>query len=285
MKIYIIIPTYNRRQLLKQCLKSLNNQTCQNFQVLVVVDGSTDGTLEMLKNEYQAVDFIIGNGNWWWTKSVNEGIKNAIKENPTHILLLNDDVVLPDNYIQEIYKAIDENKTNVLINVAAKDIHTKDWSYLGLEKNWSNPLKSISYLNTYKSDPPKYIESSLLYGRGLIVPVSVFSEIGFFDEKSFPQAMADSDFSLRAKRAGYTLIITTMAYLYSHTKENDRKHFESNYSFKNFFLRLISIRSSSNLIYLLKYNYRHCPKKYFFQYSIINFVAVIGGYFLRWFKK
>jgi GT2 family glycosyltransferase len=282
MKLQVIIPTYNRRNLLKGCLASLKNQTVPPDKILVVVDGSTDGTLKMLEKDFPDLDILKGNGEWWWSKSVNNGIKQTLNNAVTHFLLLNDDTLFPLEFFEELLQVISENQGKTLINIAAKDIKNHEWSYLGVKKSWKNPFKSVDFKEIYLSSPPKYINVSSLVGRGLIIPSFAINDVGFFDEKNFPQAIADSDFSLRASKKGYSLVVATKPYLFSYTKETSRKHYEKTYNIRNMFKRLFAKKSSSNLIYLFKYNLRHCPKKYLIQYTIINFSAVFGGYIRRW---
>ncbi len=102
IKISVIIPTFNRQQYLKTLLTQLDNQklgTEIEICIIVVNDGSSDGTSEMLINEFRHVITVSGNGNWWWTRCVNEGIKMAINLSTDFILLLNDDNEIKDDYI------------------------------------------------------------------------------------------------------------------------------------------------------------------------------------------
>jgi GT2 family glycosyltransferase len=75
-KIGAIIPTFNRAASLKTILACLKQQTLSVIPI-VVVDGSTDGTLEMLAADFPSAIVVRGDGNWWYTRSINEGIKKA----------------------------------------------------------------------------------------------------------------------------------------------------------------------------------------------------------------
>lgn len=68
IKISVTIPTFNRKDYLKILLFQLENQKLNvniNLNIIVVNDGSTDGTSEMLTKELPHVTMILGNGNWW----------------------------------------------------------------------------------------------------------------------------------------------------------------------------------------------------------------------------
>ncbi len=98
----IVIPVDNRKEFTHQCLLSLYNQTNKNFFVVVINDGSTDGTGKMIKDKFPDIILINGDGNLWWTKAINIGIKYALKYNAKYILTLNDDTVLKEDYIEKM---------------------------------------------------------------------------------------------------------------------------------------------------------------------------------------
>jgi GT2 family glycosyltransferase len=92
-----------------------------------------------------------------------------------------------------------------------------------------------------------YIDSDLLPGRGVLIPISAFLKIGLYDAKKFPHYTADADFSLRARQAGYKLVISPDSIVHSHYKETNlfgrHKSRNLNYWYQFFF----SIRSSCNV--------------------------------------
>jgi glycosyltransferase involved in cell wall biosynthesis len=58
LRVSIIVVNWNRRELLRSCLKSLENQTLQEFEIIVVDNGSSDGSVEMLEREYSHIRLI-----------------------------------------------------------------------------------------------------------------------------------------------------------------------------------------------------------------------------------
>lgn len=283
--IVVIIPTFNRREYLRVLLSQLFNQNGNNLlEIVVVVAGSTDGTLEMLQDEFPEVHVVKGTAEWWWTKSINTGIRFVSNCNPKYVLLLNDDVELPNDYLESIIKATNENP-KCLIGSASKDLKNKEFNYIGIKRDWKKVWSKPLVYSYDLKNLPEHILVNQLPGRGLLIPNEVFSKIGFFDEKNFPQAIADADFSIRANKAGYNLIVSTRAYLFSYVEEGPNKFYESKYCISNFIKRLYEKRSNQNLYYLFKFNYRHCPGKWFISYTTINFIAIILGYLKRWIKQ
>src|ERR1044071_9943972 len=97
--IYIIIPVHNRLEATRRCLESLRNQMFTRFQILLVDDGSTDGTSEFVKENYPDVMLLTGDGNLWWTGAINLGIRYALLRGSANdaVLVINNDVeVYPD---------------------------------------------------------------------------------------------------------------------------------------------------------------------------------------------
>src|SRR5882672_5699501 len=101
-----VIPTFNRKESLRKCLQCLKAQvrgdTPWSLVIIAVVDGSTDGTIDMLEKEFPDVEVVTGNGNWWYTKCINEGVKRAKALHCSLVLTLNDDLTFNPDYISLI---------------------------------------------------------------------------------------------------------------------------------------------------------------------------------------
>ena len=87
-RVEIITPVHNRRDITLQCLKSLAriNSNALDIHIIIVDDGSTDGTSEAISANYPQVEIIKGDGNLWFTAGTNRGIEAALKHNPDYIL-------------------------------------------------------------------------------------------------------------------------------------------------------------------------------------------------------
>ena len=95
----IIIPNYNGLKFMDECIRSLNAQTYPNFRTLVVDNGSTDGSVEWLK-EHQ-IDTIFLPENTGFSGAVNVGIKAA---DTPYVLLLNNDVRVDEYFVAEMVR-------------------------------------------------------------------------------------------------------------------------------------------------------------------------------------
>ena len=78
--IYIIIPVHNRKALTLVCLENLKtNVDLQKYQVIVVVDGSSDRTAEEVAENYPEVTILEGDGNLWWTGAIFHSVQIRLK--------------------------------------------------------------------------------------------------------------------------------------------------------------------------------------------------------------
>src|SRR3990167_8624780 len=103
MKVSVVIPNWNGRELLGDCLSSLRAQT-QKCQVIVVDNGSTDNSVEYIKNEFPEVEIIQLDKNYGFTGGVNPGIKKAMLGDAQFVALLNNDAQADKNWLASLLK-------------------------------------------------------------------------------------------------------------------------------------------------------------------------------------
>ena len=101
-KLFIVIPVHNRVQLTQGCLLSLRRQTRNDFKVVVIDDGSTDGTSEMVSSSFPESLLLRGDGNLWWTGATNLGVRHALDWGATYLMTLNDDVIATEDFVEKM---------------------------------------------------------------------------------------------------------------------------------------------------------------------------------------
>lgn len=228
--IYIVIPVFNRMNFTVNCLRSLLKQQNQSFTIIVVDDGSTDGTKEYLNSHFPEVVVLQGDGNLWWTGATNLGVKRALQlsnSQDDYVLTLNNDLEVKEDYLQELLTAAKRNPGSLIGSVSVDINHPDTIHFAGTLWNaktakYRSPLnKNIFYQSLVESSDT--VVTDLLPGRGVLIPISLFKQIGIYDLASFPHYMADEDFSLRAKAAQFKLLIATRAVVYNHVNETGLK--------------------------------------------------------------
>src|SRR4051812_39558360 len=98
----IVIPVHNRLRFTRECLDSLENNTVRADKIIIVDDGSTDGTKDVLNQWYPDVDVIRGDGNLFWTAAINLGISHALHLGADMVMTLNNDTIASRTFIEKM---------------------------------------------------------------------------------------------------------------------------------------------------------------------------------------
>ena len=108
-KIAVLIPVYNHLEYTKTCVKTLKDLMTEyvftgiRLTVVVIDDGSTDGTGEWLGKNYPGVIVLRGDGDLWWSGAVNLGARYAIETlHSDYLLLWNNDIIAAQRYFKEL---------------------------------------------------------------------------------------------------------------------------------------------------------------------------------------
>jgi len=216
--VYVVTPVFNSKAHTLAFLKTVYKNDYSNFTVVIVDDGSSDGSEKAIKKAYPKTVVLKGNGSLWWSRSTNKGVEYALKNNADYILTVNNDVEVKQDWITELVKcALAHPKSLIGTTIYYKKNKSKVW-YFGADFN----LKTGDLYHI--EDEPKageVRESKWLTGMGVLIPAEAYKKVGMYDAKSFPQYFADADFSLRAAGKGYKLLVSSKAILYNDT-DNDR---------------------------------------------------------------
>lgn len=278
--IYIIIPVHNRKEFTRDCLESLRRQTYKSFVVVLVDDGSTDGTVEMVEKMFPEVKILSGDGTLFWTASINLGIRYALENNAEFILTLNNDTIAFDDFLEKmIYWA--KKTPGALLGALAIDHQTKKPVYGGSIINWkiNKTMNLIDHVNPLQQ---KGLHEVTHYpGRGLLVPAYIFTKIGLFDEIALPHYYADYDFTHLAIRKGFKVFSNYDAKLYIYPEESGDFANRKKKSLRNYKNHLFSIKGGGNLKNFTKYTFRNCPTFYVPIFLLIGYFRRIFGYLIK----
>lgn len=186
MKVSIIIPVYNGEKFIRECIESALNQNYNDYEIIIVDDGSTDSTLDIL-TQIEGITVLIKN-NGGTASALNIGIKNARGQ---WIKWLSADDILHVDYLKTIMNDPDPEK----IYYTNYRIIDKDGNHI---RDFIEPIERNLRTNKEQFDElMKYF-----YGNGSssLIHKSVFEKIGMFDDKL--RHSEDYDFWLRASKNG-----------------------------------------------------------------------------------
>lgn len=201
MKTTVIIPNYNGKEYLRQCLLSLTKCRPADFHILVVDNGSTDGSVEVLKEEFPQVEMVLLSENTGFAPAVNRGLERT--KTPYGLLLNNDTTVEPD-FVQRMEEAMEAHKD--AFSVSAKMLMMQDNSLLDgagdlyCALGWAFALGKGKIASENYTKPARIFSSC---GGAVIYRMELFEEVGLFDENHFAY-LEDVDLGYRARIAGYS---------------------------------------------------------------------------------
>jgi GT2 family glycosyltransferase len=280
--IDIVIPVFNRASFTRDCLLSLKNQSFKDYRVIVVDDGSTDDTPQMLASGFPEVTVLRTKGDLFWTASVNLGIRHALDRGADWIMTLNNDTVASDSFLTGMARWIREKPSAIFGSLAVEEstgriayggarIRWWDASYLPLKPGGKELAGCRQGIHRVDHFP----------GRGLLIPREVFESIGLFDERRFPHYMADFEFTYRAHRKGYELYCNYDAVLYTYPEESgDRKNRQEK-AVRKYLNHLFSIKGGGNLLNFTRFALRHCPPAVLAPHLAAGYIKRVVGYWVK----
>lgn len=207
----IVIPNWNGRRMLEICLPSLYNQSFDNFTVIVVDNGSTDGSVDYLRTNYSQVVVVELQENCGFSAAVNRGIEAGRRE---WVLLLNNDVEMAPNCLGCLsLQAVSEPQIRMF---ALKMLSYTDRTVL--DGAGDGVLRGgVGYrFGTLEPDSEKYNLKREVFGAcagAALYHRTLFTNVGLFDEEFFAY-LEDVDFNLRAARAGIRCCYVPEAVVY-----------------------------------------------------------------------
>lgn len=239
--VYVVTPVFNRKALTQRFLGCLALQSYPNVQAVIVDDGSTDGTGEMIREKFPDTVVIQGTGDLWWTGGTNAGLEYVLGNatDQDYVLIINDDLEFDPDYITQLVNFASTNP-RTLVGSVVVDIEKPGviWDG-GRMTNWFTAKDRILYQGRLLSDFPANHEEevSQLTGRGMLAPVTVFKEVGLYDARHFKHR-GDTELPVRASLRGYKQVVFYGALVKSHvgnTFEFDIKDVYHLSDFKRYF--------------------------------------------------
>ncbi len=220
IRVEVVTPVHDRRDETLQCLRSIHrsNLPSIDLHIIVVDDGSTDGTADAIRSDYPETEIVKGDGTLWYTAGTNRGLSAALKHDPEYILAINNDQIFDENCILEMVSCAEKHPRSVIGSLLL---------------NWDTPhrlfqvsprfeLLSGGFRHWYKQTiwtiPEKPWEVEIIVGNCVLYPATAVREVGLMDEESLVQ-YGDAEYTPRMRRSGWKLLIEPKARVFC--KPND----------------------------------------------------------------
>jgi len=199
MRASIIIPTFDRLDLLQACVASIREHTESEYEIVVVDNGSRDGTIDWCAAEKLA--FVSLPANAGFPTACNKGLRLATGD--TLVLLNNDTIVTArwlDNLLAALYSSPSVGMVGPVANYCSGKQQVK-YSYDSFEE-----FQRIA-AEVNRSNPEKWTKTDRLVGFCLAFRREVMERIGLLDERFAPGHFEDDDYCLRARLENFELLI------------------------------------------------------------------------------
>ena len=261
-KSTVVIPNYNGIKYIEACLESLFTGTEKNFEVIVVDNASSDGSIDIVREKFPQVQIIQNDENTGFCKAVNQGIKASRTQ---YVILLNNDTRVDLAFVHELEKAIDKDKNIFSVSAKMISLYEKDklddagdfYCALG----WAFARGKGKKPDTYNKECDIFAAcgGASIYRRELLIS----DKVGLFDENHFAY-LEDIDIGYRARLCGYKNKFAPKAIVYHAGSATSGSRYNT------FKTRL----ASRNSIYII---YKNMP----FLQIIINFPFLLIGFMIK----
>lgn len=250
-KVYILLPVHNRRVITEKFIDCLVAQSYSDYHLVLIDDGSTDGTSEMVNSKIGNLTILRGVGNWWWAGSLQQGIdwlkKNGVDDQDI-VVFMNDDIIFEYDFFQTALRILDQQVGMLLPQVLNKKTGLVEET--GVEAD----LKKLTFRPATSPDAINCLPT-----RGLFMRMSELRKVGDFYPRLLPHYLSDYEFTIRANRMGVHLMTSPKLLISFDEETTGFRNFEGLSMFE-FVRRYFSIKSAANPVYWTTFILLTSPK-------------------------
>lgn len=277
MKTAVIIPNYNGKRFLDPCMSALSGQTYRDFRVIIVDNGSTDGSVEKIRSyeEKGLCESVLLPENTGFSGAVNAGIEHALKmpAPPEYIVLLNNDTEANSGYLASMAGLLEADGRKTIGAVSPRMLSMADHSLIDSAGDgyavcgWAFQRGVGRKVSSRKFDGVTGVFSACagaaMYRTEALQKIR-FSDGDYFDLRHFAY-LEDVDVSFRMRSEGYRIVYDPGSVVY---------HYGSGTSgsrYNEFKVRL----AARNNVYL---NWKNQPVLML----LLNLPAITAGLLVKW---
>lgn len=188
----IVIPVHNRKAHTLHCLAGLRwCMDLPDWKVVVVDDGSNDGTSEEVAIQFPQVDLVFGDGNLYWTGGILKGMRRGIELGATAFVWLNDDTETSEASLRRLSKRVDSHPNEMV--GASPWVNESPMAF--------SSLRGIGVA----ANPGERQKVDVLAGFLVAFSIAVVRKIGLPDAEGYPHYAGDSEYTRRAQNSGIEL--------------------------------------------------------------------------------
>jgi GT2 family glycosyltransferase len=211
--IHAVTLNWNRKQDTLDCLASVLAMEPRPTEVILVDNGSSDGTPRAVAEHFPQVRVIANEKNLGFAGGINVGLRAALDAGAAYILMLNNDTLVSQDLLDLLVTTAEEDQRIGIVTpkILYTDPPDRIWYAGGKRRRW---WPGFSFPGYGKRDAARYSrrrDVELATGCGLLVRAAALRKVGLFDEASFFMYHEDLDLSERIRRAGYRIVYEPQA--------------------------------------------------------------------------
>lgn len=196
--IYVLLPVHNRRDITVGFVEGLLAQSDQGFHLVLVDDGSTDGTADAVRALLPGATVIRGTGSWWWAGCLQEAF-DWLRDRPAApgdiVLIINDDTRFRPDFLARARPVVARHPRSLLLAQLYSQA-TGEFLEAGVRVDWRRltfrRVKDVRRANCFST-------------RGLFFRRAELAALGGFHRRLLPHYQSDYAFTIRARRRGFVL--------------------------------------------------------------------------------
>jgi GT2 family glycosyltransferase len=207
-KVEIIILNWNGKEHTSECLESLQKIAYNNYETILVDNGSTDGSIEYFKNNYNDIYIIENKVNLGYAEGNNIGIKYALSRGADYVLLLNNDTIVDRDFLTELVKVGESDPDIGIVGpMIYSYYHPRVIQSAGMDVKKITGSSVTIGCNEYDHHQFKSSEKDFLSGCAILIRSNVIRKIGGLDPVYFAY-WEDTDLCFRAKKNNFKIYFT-----------------------------------------------------------------------------
>lgn len=212
-RLAVLIACYNRREITLRCIEAISAMASNKIglRVILVDDGSTDGTSEAVKARFPDVVVLPGAGNLFWGGAMHMAFAHAMAQDFDYYLWLNDDTLLAPRVLDQLLEthqaAAHTLGPETIVVGAVSEPDSDELSYGGWRSRTAGkwPFTWASW-EKQAPDAERWTECATMNGNCVLIPASVARRVGNLDLR-FKHVGGDLDYGLRAVGHGCRIVM------------------------------------------------------------------------------
>lgn len=236
--LYILLPVHNRREVTRRFVDCLKAQSLRDYHLVLIDDGSRDGTAEMVRDRVDRLTVITGTGNWWWAGALQQGyrwLQGRDVGSSDLVLIVNDDTEFEPDFLERGV-ALTLGRERSLLSALIYSRHGRELVDAGFKVDW----RRFMIEQAEDEESVACFSSTALFMRA-----SDFLATGGFRPRLLPHYLSDLEFTLRAARKGMRLRLDRSLKLWWDDETTGFRDFKDE-TLTGYLSRYFSRKSSSN---------------------------------------